>query len=281
MMTTLQRTDLTTSQKIGFAAQALGRQEHGAKTALSEQFGVSRPTVYEAAATAEAVLERHFEQHAAGVVYVEVDEAQLQRAVIALRATAPNSRRAIEDRVPVLYPGQHLSYGKVQQLLVEAESQAQRFNRQADLAAIQASALDELFSQGDPVLAGIDLNSGYVFALTGCERRAGNDWAEVLRQGQAQGLALEIVVKDAAKGIAAGVHEVFPQAEQRDDCFHAHYKMHKVRRRLERRAYAAIQQEQDAARKLTQLHAKDRKQRRQQQQKLAWARRHCQQAIAQ
>ena len=37
------------------------------------------------------------------------------------------------------------------------------------------------------------------------------------------------LVKDAARGIVAGVSEVFPHAEQRDDCFHVLYEMHKVR----------------------------------------------------
>ena len=71
--------------------------------------------------------------------------------------------------------------------------------------------------------------------------RDGEAWAELLREGQAQGLGLSVVVKDAARGIAAGVSEVFPHAEQRDDCFHVLYEMNKVRRRLERRAYAAIE----------------------------------------
>jgi hypothetical protein len=35
------------------------------------------------------------------------------------------------------------------------------------------------------------------------------------------------VVKDAAKGIEAGVQEVFPAAEQRDDCFHVRYELNK------------------------------------------------------
>jgi transposase len=55
-----------------------------------------------------------------------------------------------------------------------------------------------------------------------------------LNQGKAQGLDLGVVVQDAALGIAAGVREVFPDAQQRDDCFHVLYEMSKVRRRLER-----------------------------------------------
>jgi len=55
-----------------------------------------------------------------------------------------------------------------------------------------------------------------------------------------------VVVKDAAKGISAGVHEVFPGAEQRDDSFHALYEKNKVRRQLDQRAHGAIRREQGA-----------------------------------
>ena len=82
--------------------------------------------------------------------------------------------------------------------------------------------------------------------------RDGDAWAQLLCEGQCQGLELSVVVKDAAKGIAAGVSEVFPRAEQRDDCFHVLYEMNKVRRRLERRAYSAIDREGEALGRLGQ-----------------------------
>ena len=277
-MTGLQRTDLTASQKVEFAAKALARQEHGAITALGGNFGVSRPTVYAAAQTAEQVLGHHFEQATRGGFCIEADQAQLRRAVVALRVEAPNSIRAIEALIPILYPGRRLSYGKIQQILVEAATGATRFSARVPLAGIDAGALDEMFSQGDPVLAGVDLDSGYLFSLALGEDRSAATWARVL--SQAQGLDLKVVVKDAAKGIAAGVKRVFPDAEQRDDSFHASYEMGKVRQRLERRAYAAIQREQDRFEQLRRIRAKERQHRRQLKQKLAWARRKCQQAIA-
>ena len=248
-MTVLQRTDLTTSQKIQCAAAAVaGQHAHGSKTALSERYEISRPTVYAVGAAAQSVLRSHFEapllQGAA--VEVRVDDAQLRRAVVALRVLAPNAIRPIEDLVPLLYPGVKVSYGTIQRMLVEAEGRAARLNAQASLDGVEAGALDEMFSQGEPVLAGVDLDSGYLFGLSLSATRDGDAWAQLLREGQCQGLGLSVVVKDAAKGIAAGVSEVFPRAEQRDDCFHVLYEMHKVRRRLERRAYAAIEREGEA-----------------------------------
>ena len=137
-MTVLQRTDLTTSQKIQCAAAAVaGQHAHGSKTALSEAYEISRPTVYAVGAAAESVLRSHFEtpllQGAA--VEVRVDDAQLHRAVVALRVLAPNAIRPIEDLVPLLYPGVKVSYGTIQQMLVEAERRAARLNAQASLDA--------------------------------------------------------------------------------------------------------------------------------------------------
>ena len=281
-MTVLQRTDLTTSQKVQFAAAAVaGQHAHGSKTALSETYEISRPTVYAVGAAAESVLRSHFESPLlqGAAVDVRVDDAQLRRAVVALRVLAPNAIRPIEDLVPLLYPGVKVSYGTIQQMLVEAEARAARFNAQASLGGVEAGALDEMFSQGEPVLAGVDLDSGYLFGLSLSATRDGEAWAELLREGQCQGLELSVVVKDAAKGIAAGVSEVFPQAEQRDDCFHVLYEMNKVRRRLERRAYAAIEREGEALGRLGKIRAHDKVRRRKAKRELSSVRRECAEAI--
>ena len=130
-MTVLHRTDLTTSQKIECAAAAVARQhEHGSKTTLSETYEISRPTVYAVAATAQSVLRAHFEAPLLGGagVAVRVDDAQLRRAVVALRVLAPNAVRPIEDLLPVLYPGVKVSYGTIQQMLVEAECCFSRYS---------------------------------------------------------------------------------------------------------------------------------------------------------
>jgi hypothetical protein len=249
---------------------------------LSREFGISRPTVHAVQETASEVLKAHFEKpELAGgkAVWVMVDEAQLQRSIVALRAMSHNALRPIEDMLPILYPGVAPSFGKIQSITAQAEANAKVFNAQADLSSVEASALDELFSQGDPVLAGVDLDSGYLFGLSLRESRSGADWAEVLRDAQAQGLDLSVVVKDAGLGMDAGVREVFPDAERRDDCFHALYEMNKVQRQLEQRAYAAITHEHEEEKKLGKIRAQDKQQRREQKRKLAKARRDCAKAI--
>jgi hypothetical protein len=182
--------------------------------------------------------------------------------------------------IPIIYSGVRLSYGKVQSIAAEAEAQAAAFNAKADLSGVRAGALDELFSQGEPVLGGVDLDSGYVFGLALHPTRSGEDWAPVLTQGKAQGLNLAVVVKEAAKGIEAGVSRVFPQAEQRDDCFHALYELNKVRGRLEQRAYGGIAAEEEARHQLPKIPISDGKRRRRQRHKIGRAHRHCQELIA-
>jgi len=248
-MTDLCRTDLPTSQKVNLAVLSLATQgDYGSVSALSESFEVSRPTIYDVQQTTADLLERHFDNANAmdGFQHVVVvDEAQLRRAIVALRMEGPNALRPIENLIPILYPGLSVSYGKIQGILVEAEQRARVFNKNSDLSAIVAAAVDEMYSQGDPVLAGVDLVSGYLFALALRSSRSGEDWADVLRPCQEQGMELKKVVKDAALGIAAGVREVYPNAEQRDDCFHALYEMGKVYFALERKAYGAIAKVED------------------------------------
>ena len=116
-----------------------GQHAHGSKTALSETYEISRPTVYAVGAAAQSVLRSHFESPLlqGAAVDVRVDDAQLRRAVVALRVLAPNAIRPIEDLVPLLYPGVKVSYGTIQQMLVEAEGRAARFNAQSRWAGVE------------------------------------------------------------------------------------------------------------------------------------------------
>ena len=153
---------------------------------MSRELGISRPTIYSVKETASGVLEAHFEKSESArgkPVCVIVDEAQLNRATVALRAMSPNSIRAIEDMLPIIYPGVAPSFGNIQSITARAEAKAAKFNRRTDLSRIVSSALDEMFSQGDPVLAGVDLDSGYLFSLSLRASRSGADWAEVLGDG--------------------------------------------------------------------------------------------------
>jgi hypothetical protein len=155
--------------------------------------------------------------------------------------------------LPLIYPGVSRSFGSIQALLIDAQEKAEQFNKTVDLTSIKSVALDEMYSQNAPVLAGVDLDSGYLHSLELCDGRSSEDWENVLNQAKLQGLDLEVVVKDAAPGIACGVRQVFPAAQQRDDCFHVLYDMNKVRRKIKSHAYKAIECEHNLEKKLAKL----------------------------
>ena len=255
-MTGLHNTDLTTSQKIEFSAKALASQGlYGSVSQLSQEYEISRPTIYQVQKTTETLLSEHFSQtqEQLKAKTVVVDQAQLERTIIAMSIMSPNSIRAIEDILPIIYPGVTRSFGSIQSLLIEAQEKARQFNDTVDLSPIKASALDEMYSQNAPVLAGVDLAYGYLHSLELCESRSGEDWEAVLNRAKSRGLDLEIAVKDAALGIAYGVKSVFPHAQQRDDCFHVLYDMNKVRRKIKSQAYGAIEDEYSVQNKLVKL----------------------------
>ena len=240
-MTGLARTDLATPERAHLAATAIaGQGRWGAVTEAAAAFGVSRDTVYSAREQGMQALSRHFGAGSRGVVNVPVRRAQLDRTIVALRVTAPTSIRAIERALPLIYPGVSASYGYIQGVLAEAERRAAQFNASVDMSAVDAVALDEMFSQGAPVLAGVDLDRGLLTTLQVSGARGGDEWAAALGQAREQGMDPYVVVKDAARGIAAGVTAVFPGADQRDDAFHALHEMGKAARKLESAAWAAI-----------------------------------------
>lgn len=252
-MTRLESTALSTSQKLDLAALALLSQgQYGAISSLAESFDLSRPTIYSVRTAVRDVLRQQFEEkrtHSTSYC-LSIDRRQIERTVIALRVVGPYSYRSIVDIFPIIYPGQSIGYGTVQSIVIEAQNRARELNKTCDFRKIRAGALDEMFSQGDPVFAGVDLDSGYLFALCLKMSRSGQDWAEVLEDCKKQGLHLDVVVKDAALGIKSGVQQAFPNCEQRDDCFHAKYIMGKVYFFLERKAYGAISKEEDARKAL-------------------------------
>ncbi len=278
----LERTNLTDIQKVQLAAATVAHQgEFGTVSYLADEYGVSRNTVYDVQDKTKNILEQLvLQEDASPVLWVPVDHNQITRAIAGMRVIAPDSLRDVEELIPIIYPGLKISYGSIQAIAAGAELRAAQRNAQTDLSPIKASALDEMFSQGDPVLAGVDLDAGFLFLLALRDQRAAEDWADELDRCQQQGLDLQVVVKDAALGIEAGVREVFPTAEQRDDCFHALYEMGKLKRQLEQRAYGAISRVDELQAAIDRLKYQGKAdKRRQLAQRLRWEQQQCDEAI--
>ena len=257
------RQPLPPSSALLIAANALSAQgEYGIVTDLALEHDVRRQCIYDLRERARSALQAEFTpvvvEHA-GSFTLEVTPADMERAVVALRVVTPASIRDIAEVLPALFR-KKWSYGKVQSVLCKAERQAATQLQQVDLSGIESVALDEMFSQGRPVLAGIDLDSQYLFQLEVSSSRSGDAWAESLgKLRDEQGLRPERVVKDAGCGLRAGVRKCWPGIAEHDDLFHAVYMMGKEGIYLERRAYGAITKVDELTRRLTKAKTKARR----------------------
>ena len=101
---------------------------------------------------------------------------------------APCSIRAIENLIPIIYPGVTRSFGYSQALQVQAQYNAAIFNRQVDFPPVDTIAPDDVFCQNEPVLAAIDLHSGFLTSLSHETHRDGATWSGLFDQGILQGM---------------------------------------------------------------------------------------------
>jgi|ETNmetMinimDraft_30_1059905.scaffolds.fasta_scaffold21264_1 hypothetical protein len=232
---------LATSELVDLSLEAAANQDvYGSVTRIARKYGVHRRVVEAIRKETVEVLTRSFaEAHACTTVQVTV--AHVARCVVALYMIGRCSIWSVVDLLPILFPGMKGGgFGTVQRLLVEAASRAKKFSKDVRLGGIRAAALDEMFSQGDPVLAGVDLDTNYLFLVERHDRRTTEDWKAALEAGKTQGLELETVVRDGGAAIAAGTTAVFPKAKQSDDNLHAQMVITKVLHTVENRAYGAM-----------------------------------------
>lgn len=272
---------LTPSAAADLAMSAIaGQGRYGAVTNLAEEYDVSRQSVYDIRGRALDAIDVEFDRNgdsSTNGFMIRVTEADIKRAVIAMRVTMPASIRDEVAVLPIIYSF-GWSYGKIQGVLAEASERARRLEAEVDLSAIKNIALDEMFSQGRPVFGGIDLDTQYLFDLEVHKHRAGEDWEKSLSAlRDSQNLNPKRVVKDAGTGLAKGVQSTWPGVDENDDVFHALLMIGREAYHLERRAYSAINQEYELEKKSGR--ARTEQQRRSLGQRLRKAREHRRKSI--
>ncbi len=104
------------------------------------------------------------ETFAPGVQIIVADCHFYEKMVVSLAldgfASEEGIQRVIENNF-----GEHISIGKISQILNQAADRAAEFDASVDLSGIRQGANDEIFQCGVPVLTGIDTVSTYVYLL--------------------------------------------------------------------------------------------------------------------
>lgn len=231
---------LTPQQRQQIALDVLADQSI---TDLARRHGVSRKFIRRQRRLATDALDAAFapEAHADQRVlfYLPVSRAWLEQLSLALVLICHSSLRGVHEVLRDLF-GYPKSIAAIHGLLRRAIAKATQLNAKADLSRVGEAALDELFSNSDPVLSVVDVASTYCCLLSLEEHRCATTWGVRLLELQEQGFRPHATIGDGGSGWRAGVAEALPGVDCKADVFHVVRDVAEMVRFLEKRAYLAL-----------------------------------------
>ena len=244
--------NLNPRQRQALALAVLGHQRPVPELAI--ELGVSRNFCYEQAAKARVVLRQCFDPPPAAeepvLFHLPVTPSWLRQFVVAQTLIGHTSARGVQELAGVLLDHPGLSLGTIHNILQEAADQARELNDQEDrrcLPAIAVGAHDEIFQAGQPVLAGVDVQSLYCYLLSVEEHRDETTWGVHLLELTEKGLNLQRSIADFGSGLRAGQKAAWGKEIRCDgDVFHGLKPLTELAGFLEHQALAAIASRQEA-----------------------------------
>ena len=197
------------------------------------RYPVSRSYYSELKQWAEKMLDIMFcgNHEVKGIIIVT--DAFIRRCVLALSYIC----RSPIERIVMFFDrviGIHVSKGKIDVIRKNARKKAQEYEQKIPLDHIEYVAIDELFQGNEPILTGIDLQSGYAFALEPAKDRSGSSWEKSLLEKKARGLQPKTIVSDGGAGLKSGAGNAFPGHARQLDVFHSLREMGQIVRQQER-----------------------------------------------
>lgn len=212
-------------------------------TDLAEEEEVSRKFIYHQQEIAKSAIDNAFsdkkENEEEVLFYIPVTKSWLMQVILGLSLLCRGSYRGIiEFCFDIL--GYKISLGGVHNIVNQAIEKAIEINNSEDLSKIRVASNDELFQQGMPVLAGVDLDSTYCYLLVNEEHRDADTWGIHLLYAMDKGFNPEYTVADFGKGLRAGQKLALPNVPCFGDVFHPLYDFKRVLRVLENIAYSSI-----------------------------------------
>ena len=163
-----------------------------------EQFDISRTYYHELGRKADCALENLCASEQMTERVIVLNKAFRERLVVALTCHGMSAANITALAEEVF--GYSISSGTIWNILKEAS---------------------RVFQNGEPVLTGVDLDSGYVFLTEAAPDRSGETWKAALEEKKTRGLKPELNVSDGGSGLVKGVREAFPEIETQLDIFHA------------------------------------------------------------
>lgn len=242
------RKDITVADRITIARLALTNEKETTSSQLARAYKTSRKFISEQITRAEATLAEEFSVKRDKNPAVDLSKERIVRAVGSSALDCHSSVRGIVEQLEAV-GGIQIRDGNVAEILKESARKAEPFNKEQDLSSVCLGAHDEIFSQQQAVLDGVQVHSSYLYLLESPGGRDSTNWGLMRLDKQSeQKLELELVVADAAKGLRGGARELYPKVRIGGDVFHAIDKINDECRRLENRAYDFLGQQYELER---------------------------------
>ena len=250
---------LTPAERVKIAVNALSGKTSVAE--LARLHGVSRKFVACQSQLAAAALRNAFEQTTWDkkvLYYLPVTRHWIKQYVLVMLLVCRCSFRGVTESLDCLFDYRNMSIGQVSGIAEEAKLVAGKLNASECLSNIKATAQDEIFQSGKPVLAGLDQQSTYCFLLSEEKKRDAETWAIRLMECKDRGLNPRYSVADGGQGQRAGMRMVWPGKQCYSDTFHVIYELEKVKTYLEHKALSSIAALDDINRRMEKASIKNK-----------------------
>jgi len=229
-------------QRRDMATRVLGGKESASQSARDNH--VSRKFVGQQTAKAKQALDEAFAPAVDApekvLFWLPVTKSWIRQTALGLSLTCRGSERGIaqffDDHL-----NYHLAPGTIHNILADAVSKARTQNAAVELHKVRDVALDEIFQAGKPVLVTVDAQSTFCCLLSLEEHRDADTWGVRLLELGDRGFNPQTAVADFGPSLRAGLAQALPELLCRGDVFHVKMDLTEASRRLDNRAYHAVE----------------------------------------
>lgn len=211
----------------------------GCVTDIANKHNVTRKTVYSHINKVSEAIDQSLSKPDDVLFYIPVTWEYIAMVVVLLLIICKTSVRNIVYFIKYAF-GVDVSVGKVCSILDEATAKANEVNSSYRFDNCKNSATDELFHQGSPVLAAIDLDSQFYLELQHEYTRDHNAWGYHLLNMMDKGYSPEHNVMDGGSGMDKAFAEVLPNVKVRYDHFHVTHSIKETSRFLKNKYESSV-----------------------------------------
>jgi hypothetical protein len=249
----MRRPDLEIQTRIEIATLGIvGQDQYGAMTRLAQDYDISRTFLYQLVNDAKEQLEEFFSPKA---LKIPDNPTKLDQWILLLRLEGRCSILAISVILTML------GYFPCSVGYISIRLQAYGVNVPSTLTSSSPVDIiyvsDEIFAISDPILITIDPKSTAILKIELALDRTAETWEKHFKDLQLHQFYTLGLCSDGGLGLTAGYDQAFPGKPWYSDHFHEFQDVTKLLIKFEKQAYAAINQEAEAAGKFD--HAKSDK----------------------